>query len=102
MDIFRELWKEMAIYIKIILQIIALRSKENSEILIVCNTHLFFRPEAKHIRLLQAYYCLVYSQNFAREIKEKVLVSICPIGNLYNCNTLHQLLIYDYFPEPRL
>lgn len=87
-----------------LIQIIALRSKENSEILIVCNTHLFFRPEAKHIRLLQAYYCLVYSQNFAREIKEKnqdcnVSILYCGDFNSVPETGVYQLMVNKYIPE---
>lgn len=55
-----------------VLQAIVLKSKENSEILIVGNTHLYFKPEADHIRLLQAYYGLMYLRRCAEEMKEKV------------------------------
>ncbi|KOC61395.1 2',5'-phosphodiesterase 12 [Habropoda laboriosa] len=59
-----------------IIQVAVLRSKENPEILIVGNTHLYFRPQADHIRLLQAYHGLLYLQTFANKMKTEVLVII--------------------------
>ena len=87
-----------------IVQMVALRSKENSEILIVGNTHLYFRPEADHIRLLQAYYGLVYLQKCAKEIKEKnpecnVSILYCGDFNSVPENGVYQLMTENYIPE---
>lgn len=53
-----------------------MRSKENqSEILIIGNTHLYFKPDADHIRLLQGYYAIIYVHEVARKIREEVYIS---------------------------
>lgn len=50
-----------------------LRSKENrSEILIIGNTHLYFKPDSDHIRLLQGYYTVTYIHDIAKRIREEV------------------------------
>lgn len=51
----------------------ALRSKENqSEIFVIGNTHLYFKPDADHIRLLQGYYAVIYVHDIAKKIREEV------------------------------
>jgi len=60
-----------------------LRSKENqSEILIIGNTHLYFKPDADHIRLLQGYYTITYVHEMAKKIQEEVHI-------FFNKNYLH-------------
>lgn len=60
----------------IIIQVMILRSKENSsEILVVGNTHLYFRPDACHIRLLQGYYAITYIHEVANTTREEVSIS---------------------------
>ncbi|KAG7209391.1 hypothetical protein KM043_015487 [Ampulex compressa] len=55
-----------------IIQGLTLQSKENlSEILVVGNTHLYFKPDAQHIRLLQTYYAVMYLDNLAKKAKTK-------------------------------
>lgn len=50
-----------------------MRSIENrSEILIIGNTHLYFKPDADHIRLLQGYYAITYVHEVAKKIREEV------------------------------
>ncbi|XP_078036760.1 2',5'-phosphodiesterase 12 [Augochlora pura] len=87
-----------------IVQAIALKSKENSEILIVGNTHLYFRPEADHIRLLQAYYCLMYLKEFTKNIKLKnpecnVSILYCGDFNSAPENGIYQLMTQKHIPE---
>ncbi|XP_076659540.1 2',5'-phosphodiesterase 12 [Halictus rubicundus] len=87
-----------------IIQAVALRSKENPEILIVGNTHLYFRPVADHIRLLQAYYGLVYLQAFAEETKLQnpdcnVSIVWCGDFNSTPENGVYQLMTQKYIPE---
>lgn len=51
-----------------------LKFKENpSEILIVGNTHLYFHPNADHIRLLQGFFAVKYVEHIANKFKEQVL-----------------------------
>ncbi|XP_011313372.1 2',5'-phosphodiesterase 12 isoform X2 [Fopius arisanus] len=46
------------------LLIVTLQSRNNpSEILIIGNTHLYFHPDADHIRLLQSYFALTQCQS---------------------------------------
>ncbi|XP_031835173.1 2',5'-phosphodiesterase 12 [Nomia melanderi] len=87
-----------------IVQTLTLRSKENLEILIVGNTHLYFRPDADHIRLLQAYYCLVYLQSLAQKTKQEnpeynVSIIYCGDFNSEPNNGIYQLMTQKYIPE---
>lgn len=88
-----------------IIQTIALKSKENSEILVIGNTHLYSRPEADDIRLLQAYYGLMYLYSFAEKIKAEnvecnVSIIYCGDFNSVPESEVYQLIIkkhiYDY------
>ncbi|CAD1476443.1 unnamed protein product, partial [Heterotrigona itama] len=86
-----------------IIQTIILRSKENSEILIVGNTHLYFRITADHIRLLQAYYGLSYLRTFAKKIKEEnpecnVSILYCGDFNSVPNNGVYKLMTEKYIP----
>ncbi|XP_076763316.1 2',5'-phosphodiesterase 12 [Xylocopa sonorina] len=87
-----------------IIQVVALQSKENPEILVVGNTHLYFKPEADHIRLLQAYYGLIYLRTFAKKIKEEhaecnVSILYCGDFNSVPENGVYQLMTENYIPE---
>ncbi|KAK2582431.1 hypothetical protein KPH14_004741 [Odynerus spinipes] len=88
-----------------IAQVIALRSKETpSEILIIGNTHLYFHPDADHIRLLQAYYTLIYINNFVEKMKKEhpqsnVSVILCGDFNSVPECGIYQLMTEKYVPE---
>ncbi|KOX80382.1 2',5'-phosphodiesterase 12 [Melipona quadrifasciata] len=86
-----------------IIQTIILRSKENPEILIVGNTHLYFRITADHIRLLQAYYGLSYLRTFAKKIKEEnpecnVSILYCGDFNSVPNNGVYKLMTEKFVP----
>ncbi|KAK9310777.1 hypothetical protein QLX08_000077 [Tetragonisca angustula] len=86
-----------------IIQTIILRSKENPEILIVGNTHLYFRITADHIRLLQAYYGLSYLRTFAKKIKKEnpecnVSILYCGDFNSVPSNGVYKLMTEKYIP----
>ncbi|XP_076395520.1 2',5'-phosphodiesterase 12 isoform X2 [Megachile rotundata] len=100
-----------------IIQIVALKSKENSEILVIGNTHLYSRPEADDIRLLQAYYGLVYLNSFAEKIKAEnaecnVSIIYCGDFNSVPESAVYQLIIKKHIlnyhddsqsdPDPRI
>ncbi|XP_034936937.1 2',5'-phosphodiesterase 12 [Chelonus insularis] len=52
--------------------VVVIRSIDNpSEILVIGNTHLYFHPDADHIRLLQAFFALSTCQNFAEKIRKE-------------------------------
>ncbi|XP_034187530.1 2',5'-phosphodiesterase 12 [Osmia lignaria lignaria] len=79
LDEFKDVWlqienenvKQAFLNRNTIIQTVILKSKENPEILVIGNTHLYFRPEADHIRLLQAYYGLTYLHSFAGKVKKE-------------------------------
>ncbi|XP_026298460.1 2',5'-phosphodiesterase 12 [Apis mellifera] len=84
-----------------IIQLIVLRSKENDEILIVGNTHLYFRLKANHIRLLQAYYGLLYLHTFSKKIKKEnpecnVSILYCGDFNSTPQSAVYQLMTQNY------
>lgn len=52
---------------------VKLRSIDNpGEILILGNTHLYFHPDADHVRLLQAFYALTFLRQTAQEHQKLV------------------------------
>lgn len=53
------------------LQITVLRVKDNiNKIVIVANTHLYYHPDANHIRLLQATMATLYLSNVRRKYQK--------------------------------
>ncbi|XP_029171782.1 2',5'-phosphodiesterase 12 isoform X1 [Nylanderia fulva] len=87
------------------IQVTTLRSKENqSEILIIGNTHLYFKPDADHIRLLQGYYAIIYVHEAAKKIREEnpecnVSVILCGDFNSVPECGIYQLMTENYVPE---
>ncbi|KAK0179659.1 hypothetical protein PV327_005391 [Microctonus hyperodae] len=85
--------------------IVTLRSLENpKEILVIGNTHLYFHPDADHIRLLQAYYALTACQNTAAKIREKhpehnVTLMLCGDFNSTPVDGVYELLTKKRIPE---
>ncbi|CAG9858960.1 unnamed protein product [Phyllotreta striolata] len=54
------------------LQVNVLESKNRNEILVVANTHLYFHPDADHIRLLHGGLAIRYLEHFINSLKEKM------------------------------
>ncbi|XP_011158190.3 2',5'-phosphodiesterase 12 isoform X1 [Solenopsis invicta] len=87
------------------IQVTTLRSKENrSEILLIGNTHLYFKPDADHIRLLQGYYAVTYIHDVAKRIQEEnsecnVSVILCGDFNSVPECGIYQLMTENYVPE---
>ncbi|KAK0084782.1 hypothetical protein PV326_006154 [Microctonus aethiopoides] len=85
--------------------IVTLRSLENpKEILVIGNTHLYFHPDADHIRLLQAYYALTACQSTAANIQEKhpehnVTLMLCGDFNSTPIDGVYELLTKKCIPE---
>ena len=83
-----------------VLQVAALASKEVlGQVLVVGNTHLYFRPDADHIRLLQAGICAAELAEVARTCLEKTvrngsLVSYVIFGRHHDVLAFH-ILIQD-------
>lgn len=58
------------------LQVVLLRSKEFPEkYFVVANTHLYFHPDADHIRLLQIGFSMILVEDFVKKFKEKFATS---------------------------
>ncbi|KAK9879423.1 hypothetical protein WA026_006490 [Henosepilachna vigintioctopunctata] len=58
--------------LKTTLQTVLLQSTDNeNELLFVANTHLYFHPDADHIRLLQAGFAITFIQNSLETIKKE-------------------------------
>lgn len=55
-------------------QTTTLQSKEYDEVLLIANTHLYFHPDADHIRLLQAGLLMKYVTQVYKELQQKVIV----------------------------
>lgn len=96
--------KEIFMNRNTVIQMIALQSKENPEILIIGNTHLYFKPEADHIRLLQSYYGLMYLRSFAKKMKEEnprcnVSILYCGDFNSTPPDGVYQLMTQKFIPE---
>ncbi|XP_014482436.1 PREDICTED: 2',5'-phosphodiesterase 12 isoform X2 [Dinoponera quadriceps] len=87
------------------IQVMMLQSKENpSEILIVGNTHLYFRPDACHIRLMQGYYIITYLHEVASAMREenpRCNVSVLLSGDFNSVpeRGIYRLFTENYIPE---
>lgn len=55
-----------------VLQVNILESLDNDEVLIVGNTHLYFHPDADHIRLLQGAVIIRYLEHIIHSFRNKV------------------------------
>ncbi|XP_044266635.1 2',5'-phosphodiesterase 12 [Tribolium madens] len=55
-----------------VLQVNFLESVENNEVLVVGNTHLYFHPDADHIRLLQGAVIIKYLEHLIDEFRKKM------------------------------
>ncbi|CAG9768941.1 unnamed protein product [Ceutorhynchus assimilis] len=53
------------------MQVNVVGSLENNEVLVVANTHLYFHPDADHIRLLHGCLAIRYLENFVKETKKR-------------------------------
>ncbi|XP_031627621.1 2',5'-phosphodiesterase 12 [Contarinia nasturtii] len=83
------------------LQVTVLKSKANGQILIVANTHLYFHPDADHIRLLQIGFFMLYVKHvYERIIAEQSLnenqVSVIFCGDF---NSVPECGIYKLMTE---
>lgn len=56
-----------------VLQIVVLKSLDrDNEVLVVANTHLYFHPDADHIRLLQGGMIIRYLENYIGNLEKRV------------------------------
>ncbi|KAG4072368.1 hypothetical protein HA402_004300 [Bradysia odoriphaga] len=78
LDIFNDLWLKIkdneALVSRITdrstaVQVTSVQALDSRKIVIVANTHLYFRPDADHIRLLQIAFCMKYVESIYHQIK---------------------------------
>lgn len=81
LPVFRDLWEKIKDNTKLVqrlvdrsttLQFSILRSKETDKILCVANTHLYFHPDADHIRLLQVGFSMLYIENILKKLPSEL------------------------------
>lgn len=53
-------------------QTVTLESKEHNEIILIANTHLYFHPDADHIRLLQSGFIMKHIQHVYDGLQKQV------------------------------
>ncbi|XP_005187956.1 2',5'-phosphodiesterase 12 [Musca domestica] len=79
LDVFQQLWEKIKSNEKLVericdrsttLQLNLLKFSSDSYIL-VANTHLYFHPDADHIRLLQFGFCMLYIESIYKKTYEK-------------------------------
>lgn len=78
-----------------------MKSKAHNKYLLVANTHLYFHPDADHIRLLQIGFFMLYIKHFRGEITKELsipneLVSIIFCGDF---NSVPECGIYKLMTE---
>lgn len=78
LPVFEELWRKIESNVKLMdrirvrstaIQVTVVRSIEFDKILVVANTHLYFHPDADHIRLLQIGFSMLYVKHVYDKIK---------------------------------
>ncbi|CAH1175936.1 unnamed protein product [Phaedon cochleariae] len=75
---------------------------DRDEVLVVANTHLYFHPDADHIRLLHAGLAIKYLENFITELRKKIprkRISLIFCGDF---NSSPDCGIYKLFSEGHL
>lgn len=81
LEIFAPLWATISSNAKLAarisvrstaVQVTTLRFKKTGKILCVANTHLYFHPDADHIRLLQFYLSLLYVQHVRHNLLQRL------------------------------
>lgn len=104
---FSELWRKIESNTKLAaricdlsttLQLILLKSVENNELIAVANIHLYFHPDADHIRLLQIGFSMLYVENMIKqfELQHKRKISLIFCGDF---NSVPECGIYKLMTE---
>lgn len=92
LDIFNDLWtkiKDNEPLVKRItdrstaVQVTAMRAVDSNKVVIVANTHLYFHPDADHIRLLQIAFGVKYVEHLYRQVKDELAVADGDIAVLF-------------------
>lgn len=111
----QELWQKLQYNEKLVervsvrsttLQIAILRSKENPQKFVaVANTHLYFHPDADHVRLLQIGFSMILVEDFIKKFKEKSpdhenigLIFCGDFNSVPECG-IYKLMTENFVPE---
>ncbi|XP_072378791.1 2',5'-phosphodiesterase 12 [Diabrotica undecimpunctata] len=80
------------------MQVNVLDALNREDIIVVANTHLYFHPDADHIRLLQGGLAIRYLENFITSLKEKTSkrISLIFCGDF---NSVPECGIYKLYTE---
>lgn len=79
------------------LQVNVIKSKEFDEILIVANIHLYFHPDADHIRLLQGGLAIRYLENLLKTLKEENVGKRCSLVFCGDFNSVPECGVYKLY-----
>lgn len=88
------------------LQVTVLRASETNRVLIVANTHLYFHPDADHIRLLQIGLAMRYVEDVHRKTaaalamdKERISIIFCGDFNSVPECGIYKLMTEQHVPS---
>ncbi|XP_055389578.1 2',5'-phosphodiesterase 12 isoform X2 [Condylostylus longicornis] len=83
------------------LQVVILRSRDTGHFLIVANTHLYFHPDADHIRLLQIGFSMIYVKNVYEELLKEYKLSLEQLSIIFcgDFNSVPECGIYKLMTE---
>lgn len=113
MDCLRNIWEVVTKHEAVakrfterttVFQVIILQDKETGNILLLGNTHLYFHPNADHIRLLQAGMCIYIINDMIPKLKQDypdktVSVIFCGDFNSTPDSGIYQLFTKNKIPE---
>ncbi|XP_055913295.1 2',5'-phosphodiesterase 12 [Eupeodes corollae] len=110
LPVFRDLWEKIKDNTKLVerlverattLQFSVFRSKDTGKILCVANTHLYFHPDADHIRLLQVGFSMLYIENMLKKLPSELNTSEDSISLVFcgDFNSVPECGIYKLMTE---
>ncbi|KAB0798204.1 hypothetical protein PPYR_09197 [Photinus pyralis] len=105
--LFGDIWQKISANPKLIerytqrstvLELTLLESLENEELLLVANTHLYFHPDADHIRLLQGAVAIRFIEDYMLKLQSqaKVRISLIFCGDF---NSVPECGIYQLYTK---
>jgi len=95
--------KEKLLKLTAAVHLVAIQSNDSKgDIVIVSNTHLFFKPDADHIRLLQTEMCLSELKTFRDELLEEYPGKSVAVLQCGDFNSTPPFGVLQYFREGRL
>lgn len=85
-------------------QVTVLRAVETENVVIVANTHLYFHPDADHIRLLQIGLAMRYVEDVHRKTAAELSIDVARISIIFcgDFNSVPECGIYKLMTEQRV